>query len=289
MIFLILSILCYTLISVNFKLYDHFKIDNLQAITTNYIVCATIGFFLIPSTSVITEFTNHEAFPITLLIGLVFLGTFFLIARTTQIFGITVATIAGKLAVVIPFIFGIVLYNESIDIYKIGGIILACISVIVTSYKPDILKNLGLKYLFLPLIIFIIGGVLDTTMKYMQNNFLQESDFNPFLFCIFSTSALLGVFYISYRVISGKETWKLKNIIAGITLGIPNYGSLYFLIMALDYPGWESSTVFPINNSGIVAISALVSIIFFKEKMRWWNILGLFLAGLAILLLAKGF
>ena len=244
MIFLLLSILSYTLISVNFKLYDHFKIDNLQAITVNYMVCAAIGLFLITDKTQIVNFPNHDAFPFALIIGLVFIGTFFLIARTTQIFGITVGTIAGKLAVVIPFIFGLLLYNESLSVYKIAGIVLACISVIITSYKPDILKNLGLKYLLFPISIFIISGLLDTTMKYMQNNFLQEVDFNPFLFIIFSTSALMGFLFINYKVITGKEQWKWKNVLAGMTLGIPNYGSLYFLIKALDWPGWESSTVF---------------------------------------------
>ena len=74
--------------------------------------------------------------------------------------------------------------------------------------------------------------MLDTTMKYMQNNYLQEVDFNPFLFIIFGTSALIGFLFINFKVIMGKEQWKWKNILAGITLGIPNYGSLYFLIKA---------------------------------------------------------
>jgi 1-deoxy-D-xylulose-5-phosphate synthase len=50
----------------------------------------------------------------------------------------------------------------------------------------------------------------------------------------------------------------------GILLGIVNYCSIYFLLKALRVDGFESSTI---NNVVIVAVSTLVGLVLFKEKI----------------------
>ena len=53
----------------------------------------------------------------------------------------------------------------------------------------------------------------------------------------------------------------------GIALGIPNFGSIYFLVLALRSGGMESSTIFPVNNVAIVMISTFLGILLFRERM----------------------
>jgi multidrug transporter EmrE-like cation transporter len=48
-------------------------------------------------------------------------------------------------------------------------------------------------------------------------------------------------------------------------------------------------TVFvPVFNVGIVSLGAITGLVFFREKMGKWNIFGLVLATIAILLIALG-
>ena len=47
-----------------------------------------------------------------------------------------------------------------------------------------------------------------------------------------------------------------------------------FLIKALQDEGFESSTLFTINNVGIVVVSTLVGILLFKEKFSIKNKIG---------------
>jgi len=50
----------------------------------------------------------------------------------------------------------------------------------------------------------------------------------------------------------------------------------------------QSSVLYPINNMGIVGISALFGILIFKEKINLINFIGILLAIAAIALIAFG-
>ena len=93
-------------------------------------------------------------------------------------------------------------------------------------------------------------------------------------------------YHIMFNSIKSKQSFGLKNIIAGIILGVPNYYSIIFLIKALQVDGFESSTLFTINNVGIVVCSTLLGLLIFKEKFSTKNKIGIFLALLGIILVS---
>ena len=53
----------------------------------------------------------------------------------------------------------------------------------------------------------------------------------------------------------------------GILLGIPNFYSIYFLMMALNNE-MSGSVFFPTLNCSVIALSSLLGIYLFKEKLR---------------------
>ena len=84
--------------------------------------------------------------------------------------------------------------------------------------------------------------------------------------------------------ITTKKRFQLKSIPFGILLGVVNYGSMYFLLLALRVENTESSTIFTINNIAILALSTLVGLVLFKENISKKNWIGIILAFIAILL-----
>src|SRR5690554_8186455 len=79
------------------------------------------------------------------------------------------------------------------------------------------------------------------------------------------------MFYRSFR----KEIQLQKRaIIGGILLGIPNYFSIYFLMMAIRFSGFSDSVTYAINNTGVVMASFLVGILAFKEATTALKIIG---------------
>lgn len=287
MIYLGLSITCSTVLFVIFRYFAVFKIDTLKAILVNYIVAFILGVVLTGNTSSIAYLPNQSWFYGALLLGLLFVGVFFVMGLTAQRNGVSVASVAGKMSVVIPIFFGVLLYNESLPVVKFIGILIAILAVYLSSIKEKKDKNTSAKSsLLLPILLFLGSGAIDTTLKYFEKNFVAENEVALFSGSLFGFAACFGLLIWAYKQILKREPFGYKNIIAGIVLGIPNYYSVVFLIKALQIKGIESSTVFTINNVGIVIISTLIGLLLFKETFSLKNKIGVALAIVGILLVA---
>ncbi|WP_196891455.1 EamA family transporter [Aureivirga marina] len=282
MIHLLLSIVLSSFLFVIFKYFEKFRIDNLQAIVVNYFVAFSIGYGTTTENVHFTEIPAQPWFYGVLFLGFLFIFLFNVMALTAQKAGMSVVSVAGKMSVIIPITFGIIMYNESYGIVKILGILLALISVYLTSKKDS--SNFDSKYLYLPIILFIGSGILDTTLKYIENNYVSDGGLELYSASIFFVAGLIGVLYISVLSFLGKVKFQFKNIIGGIVLGIPNYYTIFYLLKALEMDHFETSTVFTINNVAIVSFSTLLGILIFKEKLNVRNWIGVALSIIAIIL-----
>ena len=282
MIFLLLSILFSTGLFVIFKYFGIYKIDVLKAIFVNYIVAFSMGFFFAERQIPISEIYLEPWFSGALFLGALFVSIFFVMAMTAQKNGVSVTSIAGKMSVVVPVVFGIILYNESVTFLKIVGIIMALIAVYLSSVKEEKSEKKGT--LLLPILLFIGSGTIDTLLKYIQENYVSDEDVSIFSGSLFGIAGAFAFLILVIKTLKKRESFGYKNIIAGIILGVPNYYSIIFLIKALQNENFESSTLFTINNVAIVVVSTLVGLFFFKEKFSVKNKIGVAMAVLAILL-----
>jgi len=285
LIYLFFSILISTGLFVIFKYFGIYKVDILKAIFVNYIVAFSLGFAFAEREFSLAEIPSQPWFFGALFLGALFVAIFFVMAMTAQKNGVSVASVAGKMSVVIPVFFGVFLYNESVTFLKVIGIIIALIAVYLASVKEDKVaaKNAGLLF---PILLFLGSGTIDTTLKYVEVMFVPKTDVSIFSGSLFGIAAIFSLSILLIKAIKKRETFGFKNIIAGIALGIPNYFSIIFLIKALQTEGFESSTLFTINNVGIVILSTLVGILIFKEQFSIKNKIGVALAILGIVIVA---
>jgi drug/metabolite transporter (DMT)-like permease len=293
MIFLLGAILLTSWLTLCFKIVERFQIPLFQAIVFNYISCVITGSVVNGSFPVNSNSVNESWFKWSLLMGMMFISIFNLMGTTTQKMGVSVASVANKLSLVIPFLFSIYLYSEAVTWIKIAGVVLALSAVVFTcmpsskgeepSGKPFHAANL-----LLPVVLFISSGLLDTLIKYVETNHLNDGNKNAYLITSFGVAATAGVSLLLIRVLSGKTKFDLRSIPAGIMIGVPNYFSIWCLVRVLkDYEG-NSSAIFPIVNMGIVLFSTLAAWLLFKEKLSGINWLGIGLSILAIALIAFG-
>lgn len=287
MIYLLLSVLSSTIIFVVFRLYKRFGVNTLQAIVVNYFVACTVGFFGYIDGSDFAHVPSESWFPGALMLGFLFITVFNLAAITTQKSGLSVVAVATKMSVAIPVLCGIFLYNESTGILKILGIILALIAVYLTSIKSREGLSIKSKNLIFPLLVFLGSGIIDTSLKFLETSYVSETDVGLFSSTIFAMAGIIGTIILIVQGFLGKLKITFKNILGGIALGIPNYFSIYFLVMALRSKGFESSTIFTMNHVAIVTFSTLVGILLFREKLITKNWIGLILAVISIILVAN--
>lgn len=286
MIALLLSIVSSTFIFIAFKLFNRFNINTFQAIVCNYLVAGTLGIFIQGEPAKIINITQFSWFSFALLLGSFFISIFFLMAITTQKSGLSVVAIATKMSFIIPILFGFWYYNESINGLKGLGIVLAFVAVYLASIKNKtnlVIKKANIIY---PLLVFLGSGIIDTSIKFIEEAFVAPEDVALFSSTLFFAAATIGVLVIVFKKIKGALNFELKSILGGLLLGIPNFFSVYFLVLALRSDIFSSSGIFTVNNIGIVSCSTLVGVLLFKERLITKNWLGLLVALISILCIA---
>lgn len=287
MIFLLLSVLSSSVIFVVFKLFDRFGVNTLQAIIFNYFVAFSAGILVDGRPLDVEKIPGQSWFFGTVILGFLFISIFYLAALTTQRSGLSVVSVATKMSVAIPVLFGIFLYNESTDFIKIIGILLALAAVYLTSIKKKEGIAIKKRNLIFPLLVFFGSGIIDTTLKYLETTYVAEPDVALFSSSIFAIAGCIGISILVFQAIQNQLKLSLRNVIGGIALGIPNFGSIYFLVLALRTHGVESSIIFPLNNVAIVMISTFLGVLLFKERMLPQNWVGIALAVVSIILISS--
>jgi len=290
MIYLIGSIVFTSWLTLAFKVVQRWRADTFQAIVFNYITCVITGSFVHGSALNYAAIAQKPWFGWACLMGTVFISLFNLIGVTTQRIGVAVASVANKLSLVIPFIFSVILYNEALTVFKIAGIAVALIAVVLTCYpKKKEEGHVREAWLYLlPVIVFIASGLLDTMIKYVEQGYLNERNQDEYLITAFSMAASLGTVTLIINLIRGKTRLGYKGVLSGIMIGVPNYFSIWFLLQVLKQYAGNSSAIFPINNMGIVLFSAVMAWLMFKERLSLINWMGILLAMGSIALIAYG-
>lgn len=281
MIFLLLSILSSTSVFIVFKLIGRYKVNTFSAIIVNYLTACLAGFFLSGSSPFTSQVVQSDWILLSLVLGIIFISMFRLIGFSVQKAGVTTTTIAAKMSVIIPILFSIIIEeNDRLTLIKSIGILLALIAVFLTSYQSEKAEGkLGIA--LLPILIFFGIGFLDSLVKYAQFKYVTEESNPLFSGTTFLVAGLTGVLLLPFNRNSAKDLALPKSWLLGIFLGLANFGSMYFLISALNHTDSltgnkvDSSVLFGINNIGIVALGVLIGFLFFKErpsKLNWTGI-----------------
>jgi drug/metabolite transporter (DMT)-like permease len=283
MIFLWISILCSTSIYLIFKIRNRFDASLPGLVMVNYLVAVILGLVLNPTPFNISDVLSASWLPIAALVGFLFVIMFLLIGWSSETAGMGITSIATRMSMVIPILFSMLLFGEMVTLSKVLKIVLTFLAVMLAIYhRPD--RNLKPLIAFMPLILFIGSGSVDTLVKVAQHHFIPDNDLELFSSTLFAVSFISSLTLLFKR----KNEQKLLGrgtIVLGILLGLVNFGSLYFLINALNRSGLDSSLVFGINNLSIVSLTLLIGNMFFREKLSKINWVGIFLSIICIVLL----
>tara|TARA_R110002072_G_scaffold929_1_gene7453 strand:- start:15612 stop:16487 length:876 start_codon:yes stop_codon:yes gene_type:complete len=281
MIPFILSIISSSLIFVIFTLFKKFNIDTFQAIVVNYFTAAAIGFLFYGNTWEPEAMIQNSWMIYALIASFLFIFIFFILGRSSQENGVASTSIAVKMSMAISLILLMIYHSETPTVLKLLGIILAFLGVILVS-APEKTTGQKSKFVWMLLILFFGCGALDFLLNYVQDHELNV--LQPSLFSAISLglSGVIGSTILIYKVAKRKSKIEGKNILAGLILGVPNFFSIYLLLLSYKTTGWEGSTVLALTNVSVVLLSSLFGFLFFRETTTRKKIIGLLIAILAI-------
>jgi drug/metabolite transporter (DMT)-like permease len=282
MINLVLAILFSSLLYIVFKFYSKFNINTFQAIVFNYVAAFLVGIVLSEEPLDFQSILSKSWLFGSFILGGLFILVFNILGKTSQENGVSVASVSSKMSMIIPILFGIFFFKESITLEKIIGIGIALIAVYFTSKKEA--GKVEVKNFIFPILLFFGAGVVDTSMNYLQHTHLKDNEIALFSATTFLSAFFFGILISVFKTIKRDFKFEGKSIIGGIFLGVPNYFSMYFLIKALHNKNLESATVFTLINIGVILLSTIFGVILFKEKLLKQNYFGIVLAIIAVIL-----
>lgn len=316
---LILSVACSVAVSVLLKLARRYQLHIAQAIAVNYIVASAFCVWLLKPAP--TELLNPTTpWWVLLALGVLLPTVFLAMAAAVRHAGIVLSDAAQRLSLFIPLLAAFVIFGEAVSIAKGTGILLALLALGMLMVRPDLTgghriaanepgspeqdpaeqesgsaadsattvatvarwgrRRMGgsaTAVAFL-LCVWVGYGIIDILFKQMARSGAAFASSLLFAF------VLAGIVIIAWLLATGVR-WHRRSLMAGIVLGILNFGNIYFYIRAHQAFPDNPTLVFSAMNIGVISLGTLVGAGFFGERLNKFNVAGIVLAVLAIVLL----
>lgn len=303
MLYLLIAIISSSTIAFLFKFAENRQMNPYVVTTANYFIAGIISIFMIfnnhllrnlnKGTSFLIEWkllqTDNLSFfsprnsiywgiGIGLISGIFFFFSFLYYQISVKKNGVALSGTFSKLGILIPMIFSIFLWQEYPSTIQWVGISLSLLSILIVNLSFQSVKKFSFnKTIFL---LFVFGGLAEFSNKIYQKYALNDYK-AIFLLGIFLSAFLISFFYTKNQ----KEEYKLKELLTGFAVGIPNLFSSYFLILVLEK--LPASIVFPIFSAGTIVFINIGSYFIFKENMSHKNKFAILLVIIALLLINR--
>ena len=239
---------------------------------------AVIGSILFLVLGLMSGFSWHLE---TMLFGL-FYGISLCISMHTGFKALSIGPMAltsiiASFSLIIPFLFGIILWNETLTLLKFSGIILLLLSIFLINAKKE--SGFSAKWLFYALVTLLSNGFCSVIQKMHQIKFptLYRTEF--MFWALLCVSIILTITYNTKR----KGKVKFEFSLLGIASGIANCCA-NFIVLFLSATE-NASVLFPIIAVANIITVWVIGILFFKERLKVLQAIGLVMGVVSVVLL----
>lgn len=225
------------------------------------------------------EFTWFSLLAATVYSVMGILLTYFSIAALSKV-NMSMFSLFSMLGgMLLPFIFGILCYGESINFQKIIAVLIICVSLVLVSGFTSDKKSLAYC-----MAVFFLNGMAGVISKWHQSgtNIVSSSGFmmlKSFVALVICTGALI------FLKAKG-ENFKLnrKSSLGCMTMyGLLNSVANFLILISLMHV--DASVQYPMITGGTIVVSAIISL-FLKEKLNKKNFISVILALAASILIS---
>jgi len=248
MAYLVLSILCSVLIANLLMAFNRRSKESvLPVFLGNYLVAASFSLISVPGMQPALPWGDLG---LGVLTGAFFLANFWVYQRSIIINGLSLSV--GVMRVAMIIVLGLAAFSLKAD--------------------PKELHN------FLWIVgLFLISGLTDASLKiYKELGSGQES---AFVFVIFASAFVFTLL----AILLGKLPLRIKSVLYGCVLGIPNRYSTVFFLKGLD--SVPAALAYPLVAVSIVLLSIVCDIVIWKKRPSTRDALLWALLALSLVLL----
>ena len=284
MLYLFLAIIAASTYSILFKLFACRDIDSLQAIAFNYLTAALLGVGFSFGTLSEGVVLDGVEWGLSVVMGAMFMAAFVLMARSTKRVGVSVTTVAARVALIIPVVCSYLLLPDQME-PRWGAIVVILLALVMVIWQPKRGENSpasgargGVGSLLLPLCVFLLFGSNNFCLKWAQSRMTETGAAEQFTATIFLFAALLG--WVYYLLVTKRPRLSWGSLLGGVGLGVANFFTTYCMILGLAQ--LPSALFFPVYHVGIVALVTTLGVVIFRERLSKMQIAGLVVAAVGI-------
>ncbi len=239
---------------------------------------AVIGTILFLALGVIDGFSWHIQ---TMLLGICY-GISLCISMHTGFKALSLGPMAltsiiASFSLIIPFLFGITLWNEHLTLLNFFGVVLLLFSIFLINIKKE--NGFSVKWLFYALTTMITNGICSVIQKMHQIEYpaLYRTEF--MFWALLCVSIILMITHNTKR----RRKVKFKLSLLGIVSGVANCCANYILLFLSATE--HASILFPIIAIANIITVWGIGILFFKEKLKALQATGLIIGVVSVILL----
>ena len=275
MLFLLLAILSSTSVTLLLRFLEGRVKSEITMFTGNYAVCALLS-FLYMGTFPAREEGLRFALVLGLIAGVFFLGAFLLLKKSLTVNGVALSSTFMKMGVLVPTLMAVIFFSERLTGLRLAGFLLALGAIVLLKFEKDS-TGTGKRFGML-VCLLLVGGMADAF-----SNIYERLGTHAY------ADAFLLFTFLSAMLISGALAFRDRknavrtDILCGAALGLPNYYSSRFLLLALGR--LPAVTVYPVYSVSVLVLITLGGVVFYKERLsaRKWAAIGIILLALLLL------
>lgn len=282
MLYLLLSIFGSVSVGVLFKFAKNYSVDILQMVILNYIVTASLSYFIfnVDIKNIPVNLPYNTISTLGILLPLLFIIQY----RSILCSGIIKTDLAQRMSLFIPILAAIFLFKENISLIRYFALALGLLSVyFIVNRKNNENNKPSKSQLIYPLLVFLGFGIIDIFFKKLA--LYSAIPYTSSLFYVFLLAFIISIIYYFLSRLLKKHKLFLINKYSlgfGLLLGALNLINILFYMKAHQEYANNPTTVFAGMNFGVIILGTLIGYFGFNENLSKRNFLGLIFACISI-------
>lgn len=261
MLYLFLAIASSALISTCMRLSKKYVRSSMAMFSANYAACMGISLLYVGD---IRFFAPADGMGWTIALGAVsgflYLGAFVLLQRSIAHNGVILSSAAQKLGcVLLPVVLAVLLFGERMRPVQLAGAAAAVIAVLLMNLERGEVRRGGNK-LWLLLLLLLASGLGDAMANVFDKTGVAALK-DRYLLYTFLAALLTALILALVR----KERFHPTDLLWGVLIGIPNYYSARFLLLALS--SVPAVITYPVFSVGTIIAVSLLGMLVFRERL----------------------
>lgn len=284
--FVVISVICSVIVSVLLKWARLKALDTKQMIVWNYPVAILLtSYFFKPNWTGL--FSSESPWLIYILMSFLLPGLFYLLSKSLKYSGLVVTEVAQRISLIISLLAAFLVFKEQISGNSLWGIALGFSSIfccINWSRRSEFAEGSIFTHLF-PISVFLGYGIVDIMFKMISQ--LTVVPYTTSMLVIFIGAGIVSFLFYGVQLVRKQMSFSSASLGLGLVLGLFNFMNILFYMRAHRALPDQPSLIFTGMNIGVIALGVLIGRLVFKEKLTIWNMAGVGLAIIAVLIIAN--